>query len=286
MGPWRSFVRQMVCMGYHLDEPPCGGIDPTLNITYEVAQIIINQLTEQFPSNTVHLGGDEVDFRCWETKPSILSFMKKNNIQNYTAMELYFRQRERSLLKQGKSAIYWTRSSNFTIYSKDDILQYWDTKEDISNFSSIANKVILSPYDALYLDVGVGSLFGTNAWASYNSWKDMINFQPQLGGKNVIGAEAPLWSELNTDAVTDQKYWVRSCALAERVWNNQFYMNNYDNSPSNQPNVLMKLAERLIVMEQYLRDIGMDVSPTTSQYCALHPEICWATSRSEKSKKE
>lgn len=65
-----------------------------------------------------------VDFKCWETKPAILTWMKANNFSTYDELELYFRKRERSLLSTDKSAIYWTVDSTFTTYSSGNCYFY------------------------------------------------------------------------------------------------------------------------------------------------------------------
>lgn len=39
-----------------------------------------------FSSEFLHLGGDEPNKHCWETKASIAEYMKANNISNYNEL--------------------------------------------------------------------------------------------------------------------------------------------------------------------------------------------------------
>ena len=42
-----------------------GPIDPTVDSNFEFLQKFFGEVAERFPDDYVHLGGDEVHFKCW-----------------------------------------------------------------------------------------------------------------------------------------------------------------------------------------------------------------------------
>lgn len=85
-------------------------------------------------------------------------------------------------------------------------------------------RVILSNYDALYLDCGLASWIGDgNNWCSpYIGWQKVYNNSFARFGKKYrpqfLGAEAALWSEEVDEHTMDARVWPRLSALAERLW--------------------------------------------------------------------
>ena len=42
-----------------------GPLDPTKQAVYQFVQAFFEEITQVFPEKYLHLGGDEVDFKCW-----------------------------------------------------------------------------------------------------------------------------------------------------------------------------------------------------------------------------
>ena len=68
---------------------------------------LLSEAATLFPSERFHVGGDEVDTRCWTETPRVAEWLKK---MNFTADEAYgyFEQRVDALVrKQGRRSIVW-----------------------------------------------------------------------------------------------------------------------------------------------------------------------------------
>ena len=67
----------------------------------------LTELTEMLPNSMYHLGGDELQFQCWSTSPTMTSYLKQRNM---TGVQLYqeFEYRMFDILKKlGKDSVTW-----------------------------------------------------------------------------------------------------------------------------------------------------------------------------------
>lgn len=65
--PWRHY-----CV-----EPPCGLLNPTSEYMYDILRGIYTDMENVFDSDLFHMGGDEVQFDCWNTTEQIVRWMQE-----------------------------------------------------------------------------------------------------------------------------------------------------------------------------------------------------------------
>lgn len=174
-------------------------------ITYKFINDVIKELSSITPGPYIHIGGDEA--------PRVDS----------TAY-VYFIDSVQSIVHSyGKMMIGWDEISKANL-SPNSIAQHW-ANEIILNAVKQEVKVIMSPASKTYLDMKYNpstelGLF----WAGYVEVKDAYNWDPanQMDGvseSNIIGIEAPLWSETLID-LDDIEYMAfpRLAGHAEIGW--------------------------------------------------------------------
>lgn len=76
--------------GSYCLQPPCGQLDASLNLTYEVISSVLDDLQEVFTQGYFHFGGDEINQNCWDKRPAIKEWMRTNNISDYFHLQSYF----------------------------------------------------------------------------------------------------------------------------------------------------------------------------------------------------
>ncbi|XP_048480304.1 chitooligosaccharidolytic beta-N-acetylglucosaminidase isoform X2 [Plutella xylostella] len=228
--PWSSY-----CV-----EPPCGQLNPTKDELYDVLEDIYRDMADVFPTDMFHMGGDEVSEACWNSSAEVRQFMTGRgwglDKTSYLKLWDYFQERAqaRAYKAFGKKLplILWTSSltefDHIDKYlNKDDyIIQVWTTgsSPEIKGMLNKGYKLIISNYDALYLDCGFSSWVGLgNNWCSpYIGWQKIYLNSPAsmaIGHeKQILGAEAALWSEQADTSVLDGRLWPRAAAMAERLW--------------------------------------------------------------------
>ena len=135
-----------------------------------------------FDSHAFHMGGDEVNMNCYKSSPEIQEYFKNVNlleVSNQDIIELWvkFQTRAADLVQKFKKLpiILWTSAltshKNVTKYlpPSEYIIQFWDKlhSKSLTNLINKGYKVIVSNYDALYLDCGYANWVtnGTN-WCS------------------------------------------------------------------------------------------------------------------------
>ncbi|XP_043520160.1 chitooligosaccharidolytic beta-N-acetylglucosaminidase isoform X4 [Frieseomelitta varia] len=227
-------------------EPPCGQLNPTSEKVYEILEGIYKDMIQDFQSDLFHMGGDEVNINCWNSSAVITNWMQtvKNwdlSESNFYMLWHYFQQKAMDKLKianDGKdiSIILWssglTNEENIKYLDPAKyIIQVWTTKHDITIGTLLRNnfKLIISNYDALYLDCGFSAWIGEgNNWcAPYKGWQIIYDNSPlkiiklqHLESKRhlILGGETALWTEQVDSASIDAKIWPRAAAFAERLW--------------------------------------------------------------------
>ena len=135
-------------------------LDPSKEITFDVIDRMMNDLigssnTEGlFPNEFYHIGGDEVDVKCWNEVDHVKEWMAS---RNYTAKDAYgyFINTVDSLVKKhNHQTIAWEEvyNNHKNIISKDMIIQIWlGDGENLKNVVNDGFRAIVSNYKHWYL---------------------------------------------------------------------------------------------------------------------------------------
>lgn len=174
--------------------------------TYEFIDDVIREIAAISPGPYFHIGGDESHV----TK-------KKDYI-------LFVNKVEQLVHKHGKIMIGWDEIMQSTIDSTS-IAQLWSSEENALKAVKNGSKVIISLAKKTYLDMQYDSVskYGLH-WAGYvpvdsaYTWSPE-HFIPQLPKENILGIEAPLWSETITNmAEIEYLAFPRIIGYAELGW--------------------------------------------------------------------
>lgn len=117
-----------------------GPMDPSNNFTYTFLKEFFQEIVNVFPDQYVHLGGDEVDFDCWESNPIITKFMNENNITDYSGLESYYVQKLIGIVDDlNASSIVWEEVfANGVLLPNYTVVHVWkgDYQEMLYNVHS------------------------------------------------------------------------------------------------------------------------------------------------------
>lgn len=195
-------------------------------ISFALVQAIINQLSDVFKDEFIHLGGDEVVTACWREDTSINTYMNQHNMRTYDDFEGAFEQVVETYYRQkGKRMISWQELSeiqtSFWRYPNDSIIQVWKEAQDLPKYVGRGNKIILS--GGWYLDKSVPDSSQNPPYLFGDNWKNMYVVDPAKyltpqQAQLVIGGEVAQWGEQIDEYTVDARIWPRAAAVAERLW--------------------------------------------------------------------
>ncbi|MCM4156294.1 beta-N-acetylhexosaminidase [Gramella sp. AN32] len=201
--------------------------------TYDFVSEIVGELAKITKGPWIHLGGDEIE------DPRYEEFVVKADsiVRHY-----------------GKTSIGWEEVTKAEV-DGSLISQNWNGKTK----SIVDVKIIESICSNFYLDhANFPGQENTLNWCKPDgvSIKNVYDFK--TNNPNVIGVEAPVWTEhVTNDAMMDDRFWPRLAAVAEIGWSQDSNRNFED------------FITRLKKHENRLRNMGIRFHPS--------PEIDWVT---------
>ena len=254
---------------------PIGMLDVTQDRTYELLQDLYNDFQKGYFKDFkhLHIGADEVQQGCVEKIPGINDFMQSHGLNDTKDVFNYFVNRSKSLVDNQTRRIYWSNLDTLYLkFEEKDLIQWWGNSSGLEQgFATYPNnQFILSNYDYLYIDCGMGSPVGNKSWCTYSTWGHIYSFEPdnlitkEEYRKNVFGAELAMWNEIGNDFTVGTKVWPRGVAFAERVWSQK---NCTGSDPVNR-------FIRMNAQNNRLINIGVRTGPLSSGYCEQHPDDC------------
>ena len=217
---------------------PQAELDPSNEKTYKFLDEFIGEMSEIFPDQYFHIGGDETAGKGWLANPRIVEFMKKKDFTKPAQLQNYFNTRLLPILaKHGKKMMGWDEILNPEL-PKDIVVQSWRGEDSLAAGAQQGYVGLLSaPY---YLDAQKTSAEMFLA--------DPIPADTKLTPeeqKRILGGEVCMWGEQIDEETVDSRVWPRTMAVAERFW-----------SPQSDTDV-NDMYRRLRIASLELEDVGL-----------------------------
>lgn len=206
---WRLFGLDVDSLAtpYHTGiEVGFSTLDIHNEMTYQLVEDIIRELSAITPGPYFHIGGDE----------TLIVPMDEY---------VYFIERAQSLVqKYGKITMGWDEVAHAKLLPSS-IAQYWAKAENAKMAIGQGSKVLMSPAVRTYLDMKYDSTTQIGLkWAAFIELDDAYNWDPTtldegIQRRDILGVEAPLWTEtVKTRADIEFLVFPRLAAIAEIAW--------------------------------------------------------------------
>ena len=189
----------------------CAGSDSVFIFLEDVFQ----EITELFPSNRIHIGGDEAPKFRWENCEKCQKRMAQENLKDEHELQSYFIERIAKVLeKKNKSIIGWDEIIESKINSNVTI-QSWRGFSGGIQAVKEGKKTIMSPTSHCYFDYDINSIDLEKVYNFNPIPSELDSFESEL----IMGGECNLWSErIPSEKELDRKTFPRLLAMSEVLW--------------------------------------------------------------------
>jgi hexosaminidase len=195
--------------------------------TYTFLENILTEVFEMFPSQFVHIGGDEVSTADWKRCPKCQALMKEQGLHQEIQLEGYLIQRiEKFANAHGKRLIGWSEIRKAGLAKNAAVM---DWIGGAAEAAEAGHDVVLSPAspDFAYLDHYQSTNHTTEprAIGGFLPLRNVYQFEPipkNLPAEfqsHVLGGQGNLWTEYVPN-IKHAEYMIfpRECAMAEVLW--------------------------------------------------------------------
>lgn len=195
--------------------------------TFEFLQNVLDEVIELFPSEYIHIGGDEAGKNSWPHCPLCQKRMKEENLKGVDELQSYLIQRiEKYLNSKGKQIIGWDEILDGGLAPNATVMSWRGTEGGIAAAES-GHKAIMTPGQFCYLDsyqdapptepMAFGPYMPLEKVYSYNPTDGLGEQQAAM----IYGIQGNLWVEyVPTGDMVEYMLYPRILAIAEIGWSN------------------------------------------------------------------
>ena len=202
--------------------------------TFDFVDDVLTELCELFPSEYIHIGGDEAPKDQWEASPRVKALMEKEGMKNGHDVQSYFIKRvEKILNDKGRKLIGWDEIREGGLAPSATVMCWQgDAVAPAVASTREGHDVVMAPNKRLYLDhyqhpekdeLAKGIEYETIG--GFRTLENVYTYEPvpaeltAAEAKHVLGVQAQLWTEYMHDwEKLEYMAFPRIAAVAEIAW--------------------------------------------------------------------
>ena len=229
---------------------------------YTFLETVLAEVMEVFPSEYIHIGGDEAGKQHWKTCEKCQQLMQKEGMKDVDELQSYMIRRiERFVNSKGRRIIGWDEILQGGLAPDATVMSWRGTEGGIEAMTH-GHDVIMTPGRYCYLDhtqdapfLEPESIGGYLPLDSVYVYEPIEASMPADKHHHLLGVQANLWSEyVVTDEHAEYMYWPRAIALAETGWS----------QPEDKD--LKNFRERVLKVLEVLKEKGYTTFDLANEY--------------------
>ncbi len=194
--------------------------------TFEFLENVIDEVIALFPSEYIHIGGDECPKTKWKESAFCQNLIKEKGLKDEHGLQSYFIQRmEKYINSKGKKIIGWDEILEGGLAPNATVMS-WRGIEGGIEAAKQKHDVIMTPTSHCYLDyyqsthadepLAIGGFLPLKKVYEYEPIPEELTKEE---AKYVLGTQVNLWTEyIPTREKLHYMAFPRLCAIAEVAW--------------------------------------------------------------------
>ena len=193
--------------------------------TFTFLQNVLLEVMEIFPSEYIHIGGDEANMDSWRKCPLCQKRMKQEGLADVKELQSYLIHRmEKFLNEHGRQLLGWDEILEGGLAPRATVMS-WRGEEGGIKAAKAGHDVIMTPGGFCYLDSyqdapttqpeAIGGYLTLEKVYSYDPIPEVLTKE---GADYIQGVQANVWAEYITAEHMEYMVYPRLLALAEVAW--------------------------------------------------------------------
>ncbi len=194
--------------------------------TFEFIEGVLDEVLALFPSQYIHIGGDECPKTRWEECKLCQQRIVDEGLKNEHELQSYFIQRvERYLNSKGRKLIGWDEILEGGLAPNAAVMS-WRGEEGGIEAAKQSHYVVMTPGSHCYLDhyqdspetepLAIGGFTPLEKIYSYEPVPEALTSEE---AKYIMGAQGNVWTEyMKSPSHVEYMVYPRAAALSEVVW--------------------------------------------------------------------
>ena len=189
---------------------------------YEFVEDVLTEILDLFPSEVIHIGGDETPTEKWEQCPKCQALdLQGNTLQGYFTQRVF-----EFLTAHGRRALGWDELLE-NHAPQDAMIMSWRGTAPGAKAAEAGHDVVMSPTTHCYFDYQQVEdvLFEPSRCGGFIPIDRVYALDPApdslsiAARSHILGVQANLWSEhMTTESIVEYQALPRMSALAEVQW--------------------------------------------------------------------
>lgn len=201
----------------------------TKDSTFVFLENVLLEVMELFPSEYIHIGGDEAPKTKWKECPVCQNTIKREGLADEHELQSYFIHRmEKFLNSHGRKIIGWDEILEGGLAPNATVMSWRGIEGGIAA-AEMGHDAIMTPGSHCYFDhyqagpegepLAIGGYTNLEKVYSYNPVPDSLSAENAI---HILGAQANVWTEyIETPDHVEYMILPRMAALSEVLWTGQ-----------------------------------------------------------------